>query len=279
MGWYQRRVHGDLIKKMPENMIYSCLGFVLCFFGGCFPATIAMIEAWRQCGGKHALKELHSLYKQMKKVKDASKKDDEQDQDGDGVADVDQIPAQELAKRKVTVVLKTVDAEKLNKDLSGLYKGWIAVVAVLKVRFAKTVSLGAVIGDKIYETIVSRYVEGMAAAVPEEYRQWVPVVLRWVCSAVAITIAWWIQRVISAVHSAIRGGIIFARNIIEYLQEAGFIKEGSCDSRLEEMAGWSLAIVGILFQLSRGFSLPFPLSIFLLPARLLETFVVWSVGS
>jgi hypothetical protein len=35
----------------------------------------------------------------------------------------------------------------------GLYTGWIGVVAVLKIQFAKTIALGSAIGDFIYPPV------------------------------------------------------------------------------------------------------------------------------
>ena len=44
---------------------------------------------------------------------------------------------------------------------------------------------------------------------------------------------------------------------------------------LDEAVGYSLAAVGFAFQLSCGFSLPFPLNIIFLPLEIIEWFLRW----
>merc|ERR1711957_725314 len=109
----------------------------MCFFGGVFPATIAAYEAWRTCGGSVAIADLQKLYGEFTKVKDLNKKDDEKDEDGDGIADVNQVDAKQLMQRKVGVVLSAVQPEVVSGALTGLYTGWIGVLAILKIQFAK----------------------------------------------------------------------------------------------------------------------------------------------
>merc|ERR1712107_35593 len=144
--------------------------------------------------------------------------------------------------------------------MTGLYTGWIGVLAILKIEFAKTVTLGNVIGEKLY-TLASKMEPSLLAAVPEDYQKWVPTTLRWACKAVAIWVAWWIQRVISAFHSAIRGGLMCARGIVNFLHEQGTISFGDKDSQIDEYAGWALSGVGFLFQLWMGFATPFPFNL------------------
>merc|ERR1712007_267779 len=97
------------------------------------------------------------------------------------------------------------DPAVLNSSLSSLYTGWVGVLAVLKIQFAKVVTLGHAIGSRIYKT-VARFEPALEKMVPEDYSKWVGPVLNWICKAIAITIAWWTQRILSAVHGAIRGG-------------------------------------------------------------------------
>jgi hypothetical protein len=44
------------------------------------------------------------------------------------------------------------------------------------------------------------------------------------------------------------------------------------------MVGYGLALVGLVFQLTSGFALPFPLNILLFPVTLLEYVLVWLVA-
>jgi hypothetical protein len=50
-------------------------------------------------------------------------------------------------------------------------------------------------------------------------RKWVKPTVSYGIHSVAISLAWFLQRIISAVHSAMRGGLMCARNVLVYLKE------------------------------------------------------------
>jgi len=266
------------VDRMPEQIFYATLGFLMCFFGGFFPATIAAFEAWQLCGGKEALAACKKLWGEFNKIKDASKKDDDIDADHDGVPDVLQIDGKALLARKMKLAVSTVEPATINEALACIFTGWAGVMAVLKIKFAKTVTLGHMIGEQLYH-VASQSESLTSSAVPEEYRAWIPVTTKWLCKVVAISIAWWIQRVISAFHSAIRGGAMCTQYLLQFAKEKGYIHFDIEDLYVKQAAAWIIAALGFLFQLSVGFSVPFPLSIFLWPVSIVEYFIVWSVSS
>ena len=49
------------------------------------------------------------------------------------------------------------------------------------------------------------------------------------------------------------------------------------DTHLDEVVGWSLALVGVYVQFSLGFSLPLPFNLLLLPFSIAEYVVQWQV--
>eukprot|EP00408_Alexandrium_pacificum_P007625 CAMPEP_0171208498 /NCGR_PEP_ID=MMETSP0790-20130122/28119_1 /TAXON_ID=2925 /ORGANISM="Alexandrium catenella, Strain OF101" /LENGTH=347 /DNA_ID=CAMNT_0011674095 /DNA_START=80 /DNA_END=1123 /DNA_ORIENTATION=+ len=269
----------EFIAGLPEKILYACLGFLICFFGGVFPATIAAYEAWSLCGGNEAVASVKDIYREICKVQEASKEDDEKDDDNDGVKDVDQISGGALAKRKVSLVLGVIDAHTVNSAMAQLWTGWIGVLAVLKIKFAKTVTLGEVIGEKLYEPAKSYAEPAILAMVGEEHKQWVPIGLKWCCKAIAITLAWWVQRVVSAFHSAIRGGLMCGKYVVNFAHEKGYLKENDENSYMDEAIGWGIAAAGLLFQFMTGFVAPFPLNILLLPITIVEWIIVWSVNA
>jgi len=268
----------DYVDRMPEKIFYATLGFLMCFFGGFFPATIAAFEAWQLCGGKEALAACRKLFGEFNKIKDASKKDDDIDADQDGVPDVLQIDGKALLQRKMKLAVQTVEPATINEALACIFTGWAGVMAVLKIKFAKTVTLGHMIGEQLYN-VVSHSEPLMSSAVPDDYRTWVPVITKWFCKAVAISIAWWIQRVISAFHSAIRGGTMCTQYLLQFAKDKGYISFDIEDVYIKQATGWGVAALGFLFQLSVGFSVPFPLSLFLWPVSIVEYLIVWSVSS
>lgn len=149
----------------------------------------------------------------------------------------------------------------------------------MKLRFAKTITLGNAIADAI-EAPIDRYLlPKIEPQVPEEYRKWIKPTISYTIRSFTISIAWFIQRVISAVHSALRGGLMFSRNILEYLSVMKIYEINHEDTYLDELVGYGIAALGLLFQLSTGFSLPFPLSILLFPFSLMEYFLIWFVNA
>jgi len=268
----------DVVERLPDKVVLAIIGFVVCFFGGVFPATIAAVEAWIICGGPEAWETVKMLYAEWQKVGVENIKDDLKDDDKDGVPDVLQIPPQELILRKSKLVMSSVDPEKVSTGLVSLYTGWIGVLAVLKIQFAMTVTLGERIGGMMYKS-VSRLEPTLQESVPEEYRKWVPVCTRWACKLLAMSIAWWITRAVAAVHSAMRGGQMCAKYVIDYLHERQMIKSSSEELYWDEALGWSLCVAGLLFQFAYGFGVPFPLNVLLWPVQLLEGFIVYSVSA
>mmetsp|Transcript_116779 Transcript_116779/g.376909 ORF Transcript_116779/g.376909 Transcript_116779/m.376909 type:complete len:338 (+) Transcript_116779:55-1068(+) len=261
----------DFVATLPEGALWAILGFVVCFFGGVFPATIAAFEAARLCGVKEALLYCRELNQEWLKVKDAKTND------GESVLDLSQAGTPDFVAKRAQLVLKAVDPEKVNTSLVGLYTGWVGVIAALKIRFAKTVTLGAVIGEALYQP-ASKMEPALQAVVPEEYHRWIPVTVAWVCKAVAVTFAWWLERIFAALHSAVRGGALFGEHLVRFLREKGVLKVGPEETRIDELAGWAVAVLGFLFQLYNGFHVPFPLSLFLWPVQLVEAIIVWSVS-
>ena len=48
------------------------------------------------------------------------------DADGDGIADVDELKGRELLKRKMLLVLKKMNPQKVNSALASIYKGMLS---------------------------------------------------------------------------------------------------------------------------------------------------------
>lgn len=261
----------EVVAQLPDKVMWMIVGFAVCFFGGVFPATIAAFEAAQLCGVKTAMHHFAELYEELEKVPDAKT------DDGQRALDVSDIGSPDFIVKKTQLVLKTVDPARVNTAMVGLYTGWIGIVAALKIKFAKTVALGAVIGEMLYKP-AAKLEPVLEAAIAEEYRQWIPVTVRWACKITAITVAWWVQRICSAFHSAIRGGIIFGEGLVYFLRERGVLKVGPENTYIDEMAGWGLAALGFLFQLYNGFHVPFPFYLVMWPVQIVEAVIVWSVS-
>jgi len=268
-----------VIQVMPMVLVRLIFGIGLCFFGGVFPLTVAAVEAWKQCGGNEAIESLSVLRTEFETVRAALDKDDQKDEDNDGVPDVLQISEKELMQRKLKVALTVIKPETISTQMSCLYMSWVGVIATLKLKFAKTVALGAALGEKLYG-LAEKFVEpSLCQITPEEFSKWVPWGVRMSCKALAIWVAWWVQRILSAFHSAVRGGDMAGKALVQYANEKGWYTTSAEDSYADEIAGIALACLGVFVQFFFGFGMPFPLNLLTWPVSVLEGVLAWSVAS
>ena len=162
------------------------------------------------------------------------------------------------------------DPQKLATAVGGVYAGWLAVIGTLRLEFAKTVTLGVTIAEMIDQPAMRFGLPLLAHLVPEVYHRWLPVWVRTATKAIAVAFAWYLQVIISAFHSAMRGGLLFSRGILRWANKHGLIDLHEDDTYLDEVVGYGLAAAGFAFQFFNGFALPFPLNIILFPLTCVE---------
>lgn len=214
----------------------------------------------------------------FEKVAEANAKDDAKDDDNDGIADVLQISPTELATRKSLLFIRTVDPVRFSGALSGIQTGFMVVVATLKVQFVKAIALGSSIAE-ILDVPAERFgVPALEIILPADYKRWAGPVVRYSVKSVSVSIAWFLARVISAFHSALKGGVMASRNILDYVDTMGYYKINHEDTYIDEIAGYGLAALGLWFQLSFAFQLPFIMSILLFPFSIAEWFLMAMVN-
>ena len=73
---------------------------------------------------------------------------------------------------------------------------------------------------------------------PDEYKRWADCVICWHIDSLAISISWTIQRVISAYHSALIGGLLVSRNMLVYLSEMDVVHINADETYLDEFTGY-----------------------------------------
>ncbi len=272
-------IWAQLQPYKPDLLLPSFVGLIMCFFGGSYLTLIAAVEAFNLTSSGVIIESAKILYEDFQKIAAANEKDNAKDEDGDGVADVLQVNAKELLRRKTVIFLKTMDPNRLMTAVAALNAGFMAIIATLKLEFAKTITLG----NSIYNTLeppLKRYVlPKFELLFPVEYRKWAYPILSSVLRSFVISWAWFLQRIISAFHSAMKGGLMFSRNLLEYLSKMNIIHINHEDTYLDEIIGGVLALLGLWFQLSFRFALPFPLNILLFPFSLAEWFLMWMVNT
>mmetsp|Transcript_71314 Transcript_71314/g.133392 ORF Transcript_71314/g.133392 Transcript_71314/m.133392 type:complete len:352 (+) Transcript_71314:64-1119(+) len=276
-------LHTKLQPYHIDDLGPAILGLIICFFGGTYLTLIAAIEAYNMMGWTPTRKALGTLWTNGQLALDACKKDDDVDANGDGKSDAKQLldngEYDELLKRKTLIVLKTVNPEEVTDAVSAISGGLFAVVATLKVQFAKAITLGASIGEMITPPAIRYLQPVLETLIPEEYKKWTTPILKYLCKSMAISVAWFLQRIISACHSSIRGGLMFARGLLAYLGKANIIDLDHHKTYLDEAVGFGVAFVGFTVQLRYGFALPFPLNLLFFPITICEYLLMWMVNA
>ncbi|GAB5358360.1 hypothetical protein AAMO2058_000450800 [Amorphochlora amoebiformis] len=265
-------------KKLPEEYVWGFFGFLMCFFGGVYPVLFVATETFFMCGYDETRAALMDLYNTYAALRKKNEEDDKKDVDGDGIADVNEISSDELFMRKVDLFLVTCDPQKIVRAGGVLYGTMLAITAVLRVHFAKTIAIGNAIGDVIVKTVGRFAVPVLLAVLPEKYHKWVPVLVSYISKSIGVSIAWTVQSVVSAFHSAIKGGFIMARMGMQWHAKQKGRKFDDTETSMDEILGFAIATLGFGIQLKSGFMLPFPLNILLLPLSITEWWIRYVIA-
>jgi hypothetical protein len=118
--------------------------------------------------------------------------------------------------------------------------------------------------------------------IPKDYSKWVPVVLSWIAKAIAMSIAWKIQTVVSATASALAGGLMMANAaynacVHRKISLFGLIPDDPTKSVVDEGLSYIFAGLGFYTQFKLGFALPAPFNILLFPFEFAEYYIRWSI--
>lgn len=277
-GWKILKPH--VTGKNMEDLVPCLCGLALCFFGGMFPLVIASVEAFRLVGLEGMKSAICALWGEGEKALEAHKKDEDADENDNGIKDVLEMNPAQLVAHKAYIVLKVVDPDKVSQAFVALNCGLLAVLANLKMGFARAVTLGTTLGDALKKQVSKYVVPFITELIPPETHKWVPAVADWLCKVVAIFIAMSLQTLISGFHSAIRGGRMVGLYGVKYGQRMGYLKDFDPNkSQLDEMVVYGCAGLGFLFQLYMAFSLTFPFNLLFLPVSICEgvlgTLVMW----
>lgn len=266
------------IKALPTDILHAVYGFAMCFFGGHFAISIAAIEAFQISGWDRTATHLNALAQDWTNLLQAHKADELVDANNDGVADVRAMSKQELLRHKVMLFLKTTDPSRVSNALGGLYTGLVGILATLQLQFARVVTLGISIGNALRKPAGLYVAPALAQVLPAHLHQWIGVIISYTCKFIAVTLAWYIQAILSTVQSAIRGGLMCSRALLKFASERHMIQGyDEAETMLDEYVGWTLAAIGAYFQISSGFSLPFILRLVLFPLEITEFVLRWLV--
>jgi hypothetical protein len=257
----------DLYRALPRDALLAQVGLVYCLAGGYFPTLFAAVSAAQHCGMAVVVDATSDLIDEaVRAVEAASASSSSQSSSSWGSSSNEPPTARQIVQQKTLIVLATIDPVKINQAVGALTTTWMGVAAVLEREFARTITLSLTLAD--YLRPASRLLLGppLYRIVPEDYHAWVPVTVGWMCKAAAMSLAWRIQRVLTASSSAVAGGLLCSRALLRmaarrlpWLQRRGPIEA----TYLDEILGFGLAALGLYAQIGNGFSfqVPFPLNL------------------
>ncbi len=268
---------------------------ILIFFGGQFALTIMAVQSFNQTGGEIIRRSLLELKKSyidgMKELHKDPVARDLLDSDGDGYVSFSEIcrasyaaisddspHIRSQARQLVSICLRCVNPNRIMEAFIGLWTGLITVIACLRSKVAKCVSIGARIGQHISRLVRSRVEKRFYELYPD-HRDWVDVGLKSGSAAVGIIISLVLMKVVNSVNSAVEGSQNLIKLILKKIKSNNpkFSKIAESDTPVQS-AAMALVIAGVLFQLRNGFSCPWYLKLILAPAILSESILsVFSV--
>merc|ERR1711957_858283 len=171
------------------------------------------------------------------------------------------------------------DPEKLSAALGGLYTSWLAVQAVLRIEFAKTITLGVSIAAMATPYLQKVSLPVLVHVMPPAYHHWIPMVIANAARSIGVAVAWKMQEIVSVVHLALLGGLLFSRSLLRWARHQGYVTIAAEDTVLDEVVGYAVAALGFYYQYTWGFALPFPLSLLFFPLGWVEWYIRWAITS
>lgn len=285
--WTGRKVYA-ICRFLPWNTLQMIFGLGLCFFGGVYFVTIAAVEAARNFGGQVLVKELGVMYQQGLLAANASLEDDGVDANRDGIADVEQMSYNQYLLHKTKICMAAVgDPQGLMNATQYLIMTYTSVLSVLRFQFAKTISLCIAVADMLELPFVRFFSPLLSYALGPDLNQWVHPIISTTLKIIAVVVATYVQAMISAFYSGLRGGKLFAVGFINILGEYGIMDKlpgwlvvkpfDANESIWDEILAYSLAAAGFWFQFTHSFMLPFPYSLVLFPLTIVEWILRWQV--
>lgn len=260
----------------PQQYGPMLMGLIMCFFGGSYVTLIAAVEAVRMSVWQNMWEGFQGLYRNYLKAEEASRKDDEEQARTPLSAPV---AVDAVLSRKLYLFARTVDPYQVSDSTAAIWGALLAIVATLRVHFARAITLGSSLGDMAHNHLTKSTTPILQQAIPPELQRWVPVIDGFLFKLVGVLAAWFLSRLIAGFHAAMKGANMFVINAIRLARARGFVDEHFDENSPRASAlAVILAVLGFYWQLSNGFSVPFPLNVVLLPVTMVEWLLAGLVG-
>ncbi len=265
-----------IYRRVPMDIFYACFGLLLAFFGGTFVLSLVVIETINNSSWDMIKYNAEKVFYDMKSL---WKRYNEEHKAVERKESLIETNPQELARKVDFFLVNCKDPKRIMDMISGIGTAFLSVLAVLNSNFAKVISLGTSIGEAFKRPANYILVPTFAYLLPKKYHHWIYPAINYSCKTVAISLAMIFQRIISSIQSGIRGGLMFSRRTLKYLNYKGYYKFDSEKSYLDEIIGWTIALIGVYFQIRNKFALFFPFNLILFPLLILEWILERFIGA
>lgn len=245
------------------------IGLCICFFGSHYTMLIAVVETVRILCWQDLKHSYDILYRNYSVAIEQSRKDDMVDADGNGVPDVLELAKAELLSRKMTIFMKSVDVDEMKVATRTFGAAAMAVIASLRVQFARSLALGSALASLVKEYIPLEAL--MKECLPPDMQKWSSVFASVVLNGIAILLATLLGGILSTVHCCARGSDIFVQHAVRIAKERGLLEEGITMETVKVRSLVAvIATMGFLWQMTHQNAVPFPLNLLMLPFSFAE---------
>lgn len=297
-----------------DEVMHISFALVLLFMGGQFAMTIACVQAFKMSGWSTMKEAWAHLQEGYTTALEALNKDQGAKElfskDGTSNLDIWQVGSvfwemlvadsdkeRELSMKRLIVIMKCVDPNRIMEGIKGLWFGVVAVLSTLRFRMAYCVSMGANIGKLACQTLEHFLKDQLYEKFPD-HKKWVDFAFKSGCGLVGILFSLAMARLVSAFYSALQGATLLTKVIFRYIHERDAkasnnerptlkhqrsslgkiifampgtteVSKGKLDKKQEIVMG-CIAVFGLLTQIKTGFNLPWIIKIPLCPLYLLE---------
>lgn len=260
-------------RSLPKDALIAQIGLVYCFCGGCYPLLFAAIQAAKVAGLQDMLSALSDLIDEATIAAQTAKKENQ----------YETTSFQDTISKTTVVVMKAIDPVKINAACVSLYTAWLGISVVLEREFAKTINYALTLGSYVEPIIDHLLAPSAYLMISDEYHQWVPFGLGWISKAIAMRIAWRLQRVLTACTSSLIGGLMFSRAFMRMMNKESCsqrkgVKKRTNSVLLDEALGYVVAAAGMCVQLGDGSldpSIKFPFTLLTWPFNIAEKWIQW----
>jgi hypothetical protein len=260
------------------------VSLTLLLLGGQFAMTIACVQVFRASGQRLIMKSWNDLCRSfheamMNAAKDSDAKELFKVDPGEltvweffvGLRDLTIAESEEdkaLARRKVLLLMKCIDPNKIWDAVLGLWTGLVAVLATVRSRFVQSITLGANVGKKCVEILFPIVQPRLHEAFPN-HRQWVDFFMRAAGGLVGVIISLMLVRVMTAANSSVQGASMLVDQLIDIATRKKLLAR-KIPSERSRIVICIVAAFGFLVQLWARFSVPWFLKIPLSPILAVE---------